>query len=162
MRTYKVKQAIKETPKAPEEPVCKYCNIAISQCLCTRTQHVYNFKTGKCELCGESFTPNGTGPQDKWYTFLIRLFPFNRWVDDVSNLHDIEYFEGYTRFHKDTADYNMFTRTCKKIEKAWWLFPSRLWKRRAGLNFKAVKSGGDDSFNWSGCTGEHKKPVKAT
>ena len=150
----KAKMLIKKPIKAPKERKCKFCNISISMCLCTRTQHVYNYKTGKCELCGEGFTPNGTGPQNKWYTFLIRLFPFNRWVDDVSDLHDIEYFEGYTQSHKDWADYNMYKRTCDKIDSTWWLFPSALWKKRAGLNFDAVKRGGDDSFNWDGCKGE--------
>jgi len=60
------------------------------------------------------------------------------------------------------ADYNMYERTCEKIESTWYLFPSFVWKKRAKLNYIAVKSGGDDSFNWSGCTGEYKKPVKAT
>jgi len=157
-----IKKAIKKEIVEPSEHICKYCGIPVNICLCTRTQHVYNYRKGKCELCGEKFEPNGTGPQNKWYTFLIRLFPFNRWVDDVSNLHDVEYFEGYTQFHKDMADYRMYDRTCEKIEKTWYLFPSGLWKRRAGVNYRAVKSGGDDSFNWSGCTGEYKKPVKAT
>jgi hypothetical protein len=155
-----IKSAIKAPIKDPKEHICKYCDITMSQCLCTRTQHVYNYKTGRCELCGESFEPNGTGPKNKWYTFLIKIFPFNRWVDDVSDLHDVEYFEGYTNYHRDVSDKNMYTRTCKKIERTWWLFPSFLWKRRAKLNYIAVKSAGDDSFNWSGCTGEYRKPIK--
>jgi len=157
-----LKKIKKEVPLEPkkEDHVCKYCGILISQCLCTRTQHVFNYKTGKCDLCGESFKPNGTGPKGKWYTFLIRIFPFNRWVDDISDLHDIEYFEGYTRFHKNVADFKMFDRTKKKIEKTWWLFPTKLWVKRARVNYLAVNGGGDDSFNWSGCLGEYKKPVK--
>jgi len=115
------------------------------------TRQKHEWKDGACKRCGEKFTPNGTGPQGKWYTFLIRIFPFNRWVDDISNKHDEDYFEGFNMLHKCDADSRMYQSTIYKIESTWWLRPHWLWKKRAKLNFEAVEEGGDDSFNWFGC-----------
>jgi len=141
---------------------CKVCKQPIDSCGCDRTQHIYNPRTGACMLCEEEFSPNGTGPQGKdlWTktkTFFIRLSPFNRNVDPISNDHDIGYFEGYTRVHKKIADRRMYEDTVTMIEtnKKYW--PKWFWVRRAMVNYMFVDDGGDDSFNWQGCTGEKKQ-----
>jgi hypothetical protein len=117
-------------------------------------KHKYDKEIGACSTCGEEFAPNGTGPKGKWYTWIIKLFPFNRWVDPISDQHDIDYFEGEREIDRYIADMKMFFSTVKKIKNSWYMFPEKLWIRRAHLNYIAVRKGGKDSFNYKGCKGK--------
>lgn len=135
-------------------PICNECKQPMDRCGCDRMQHVWSPQLGACMFCGEKFKPNGTGPQNAWYTWIIRLSPFNRNCDPISDNHDVDYFEGYTRKHKKSADERMYLSTKEMVmtKKVYW--PKWFWVRRAKLNFIAVDEGGDDSFNWQGCKGE--------
>lgn len=150
----RIREKVKKKGNFKVTTHCSHCKSTFVNCLCTRTQHVYDDVKKECRLCGEKFEPNGTGPQNKWYTFLIRIFPFNRWVDDISDKHDISYFEGYTETHKKIGDQSMLEATTAKVRKTWYLWPTGVWVKRAELNYVAVRDGGDESFNWTGCVSD--------
>lgn len=131
---------------------CRYCGNYFDECDCDRTEHIYDEESSCCILCKETFKPNGTGPaNNRFLHFIINIFPFNRWVKKISDLHDIGYWCGFLLNHKVHQDNEMLRRTVEKIKKTWWLFPNRFWIRRANINYEAVEHGGDSSFNWSGC-----------
>lgn len=135
---------------------CGHCGCVRENCLCVRTQHIFNPETKACVKCGYVFSTNGTGPADSpKLRFLIRLSWFNRWCDSISDKHDEDYAKGYTRFHKNQADQIMYTGTKAKIDRTWYLRPKWLWYERAEINYNAVQDGGDSSFNWDGCINEH-------
>ena len=145
-------------PEDQVKNVCRYCGELFTVCLCDRTEHVYDAKIGGCVLCGEKFKPNGTGPSNNRFLHsAINLFWFNRWVSNISDKHDIGYFEGFTDIRKTIEDYGMRERTYDKIDSKWWLRPKFAWKKRADLNWIAVDKCGDSSFNWSGCVVESLK-----
>jgi hypothetical protein len=142
-------------PDSDVRNVCRYCGQKFELCGCVRTEHVYNKEKGCCELCHETFRPNKTGPaNNKFAHALINLFWFNRWVGNISDKHDIGYFEGFTTRRKELEDDSMLERTDNKIDRTWWLRPHFVWKKRARLNWIAVDKLGNSSFNWSGCVTE--------
>jgi len=134
---------------------CGHCGVPRENCLCTRTQHIFNPESRACVKCGHTFSTNGTGPADRpWLRFVIRLSWFNRWCDSVSDRHDEDYEAGYTRFHKNQADQKMYNDTKAKIDRTWYLRPKSIWYERAEINYDAVQKDGDSSFNWDGCINE--------
>jgi hypothetical protein len=135
-----------------EKSHCRYCGYEFENCSCSRTNHVWNNDLGCCDICLEPFQPNGTGPaNNKLLHKIINISWFNRWVRNISNRHDIGYFEGFNQDHKDWCDSEMLVDTNDKIDKTWYLKPKSFWKKRAWLNEFFVDKFGDSSFNWSGC-----------
>lgn len=132
---------------------CRYCGESFVDCMCDRTEHVYSERLGGCKLCYEPFNPNGTGPSNSpiLHWFINAISWFNRWVTNISNKHDIAYFEGFTERRKEAEDDAMRERTYRKIDNTWYLKPKAVWKKRADVNWLAVDKCGDSSFNWSGC-----------
>ena len=106
-----------------------------------------NFNVSKKDFC-----PNGCGPKSKkLYVRIASFFVPNLIFKACCNQHDINYFVGgckevsnKTRYLADKEFLKHMLSECDKVN----IFLKHSYKVAAYIYFKAVRRGGEDSFNW--------------